>query len=159
MVSYHGPSGSVIMYDIETLIPHRGAMKLIGEIIEIDESRCVTASIASESWPLVSGGSVDPIILIELAAQTAGVHFGWEEMRKGNPDVGKVGWIVGIKKAEFFRDRIPVGSRIEVSITDRKSDATYAEIAGTARIGTEIAGEIMLQVFRPESDAEQEGMP
>ena len=25
------------MYDIEKLIPHRGAMKLIGEIIEMDE--------------------------------------------------------------------------------------------------------------------------
>jgi predicted hotdog family 3-hydroxylacyl-ACP dehydratase len=147
------------MYDIEKLIPHRGAMRLIGAIIEIDESRCVTTSDVSDEWPLCSGGSVDPIILIELAAQTAGAHFGWDEMRKGNPDVGKIGWIVGIKKAEFFLDRISVGSRIEVSTIDRKSNETYAEISGTARIGSETVGEIMLQVFRPESDAEQGAVP
>jgi predicted hotdog family 3-hydroxylacyl-ACP dehydratase len=147
------------MYDIEKLIPHRGIMKLIGEIIEIDESRCVTVSTVSGEWPLVSAGSVDPIILIELAAQTAGVHFGWEEMRKGNPNVGKVGWIVGIRKAELFRDRISVGSRIEVSIIDRKSDETYAEISCVARLGAETVGEILLQVFRPEPDAEQGAVP
>jgi len=147
------------MYDIEALIPHRGRMKLIGEIIEMNDSRCVTVSVASETWPLCSDGAVDPIILIELAAQTAGVHFGWDEMRSGNESAGRTGWIVGIKKAEFFRDRIPVGSRIEVSITSRKSDETYAEISGVARIGPGVAGEVMLQVFRPESDAEQGVMP
>ncbi len=143
------------MYDIEALIPHRGAMKLIGEIIQMDDDRCVTASTVSENWPLCEGGSVDPILLIELAAQTAGVHFGWEEMRKGDPAAGKAGWIVGIKKAEFYRDRLPVGSRIEVSINDRKRGGTYAEISGTARIGGDTVGEIKLQVFRPESDSDQ----
>jgi predicted hotdog family 3-hydroxylacyl-ACP dehydratase len=159
MVSYHGPAGCNVMYDIESLIPHRGRMKLIGEIIEMNDSRCVTVSTASEAWPLHSGGSVDPVILIELAAQTAGAHFGWDEMRSGNENAGRVGWIVGIKKAEFFLDRIPVGSRIEVSITDRKIDETYAEITGIARIGSDVAAEIMLQVFRPGSDAEQGVMP
>ena len=159
MVSYHGPTGCNTMYDIEALIPHRGRMKLIGEIIEMNDSRCVTSSVASEAWPLCSGGAVDPIILIELAAQTAGAHFGWEEMRSGNENAGRAGWIVGIKKAEFFRDRIPVGSRIEVSIASRKIDETYAEITGTARIGSGVAGEVMLQVFRPEPDAEQGVMP
>jgi predicted hotdog family 3-hydroxylacyl-ACP dehydratase len=143
------------MYDIEKLIPHRGAMKLIGEIIVMDDSRCVTASTVSEHWPLCEDGFVDPIVLIELAAQTAGAHFGWDEMKKGDSRAGTVGWIVGIKKAEFVRDRIPVGSLIEVSINDRKRGGTYAEISGIARIGAETVGEIMLQVFRPEPDSDQ----
>ena len=147
------------MHDIETLIPHRGAMKLIGEITVMDDERCVTASTASDRWPLCEDGFVDPIILIELAAQTAGAHFGWDEMRKGDPAAGKVGWIVGIKKAKFFLDRIPVGSRIEVTINDRKRGGTYAEIAGTARIGDETVGQIKLQVFRPEQESDQGAMP
>ncbi len=147
------------MHDIEKLIPHRGAMKLIGEITVMDDELCVTASTVSENWPLCEDGFTDPIILIELAAQTAGAHFGWDEMRNGDPAAGKVGWIVGIKKARFFRDRIPVGSRIEVSINDRKRGGTYAEISGTARIGAEVIGEIMLQVFRPDSDSDQGVMP
>lgn len=143
------------MYDIEKLIPHRGAMKLIGEIVSMDGDRCVTASTVSDRWPLCEGGFVDPIILIELAAQTAGAHFGWEEIMEGGSNAGKMGWIVGVKKAEFFRDHIPVGTRIEVSITDRKRGETYAEISGTARIGAESVGSIVLQVFRPEQNPDQ----
>ncbi|OHD66546.1 MAG: hypothetical protein A2176_02105 [Spirochaetes bacterium RBG_13_51_14] len=146
------------MYDIEKLIPHRGRMKLVGDIIEIDDDRCVTASIVSNEWPLRADGYVDAIILIELTAQTAGVHFGWDEMKRGKENAGTVGWLVGIKNAMLYRDRIAVGSNIVISIEDRKSDDTYAEIIGTARVESEVIGEIMLQVFRPET-THQQGAP
>ncbi|MBN2159526.1 MAG: hypothetical protein JW807_09030 [Spirochaetes bacterium] len=139
------------MYDIEALLPHRNSMKLVDEVVEIDEQRCVVAATVTPAWPLFRDGGVDSIILIELAAQTAGVHFGWEEMRKGHASAGKVGWLVGVKKAELYRDMIPEKTRITVSIEDRKSDDSYAEIVGTAVVGSETVAEIMLQVFRPEN--------
>jgi predicted hotdog family 3-hydroxylacyl-ACP dehydratase len=135
---------------IENLIPHRHSMKLIDEIIELGDDRCITAATVSSRWPLYQDGYVHPIILIELAAQTAGVNFGWHEIHKNMPS-GRLGWLVGIKKARFFRDRIPVNSRIVVSIEDHRSDDMYAEISGIARLDSEIIGEMDLQVFRPES--------
>lgn len=124
-------------------------MKLIDEIIELDDDHCITAATVSSRWPLYRDGYVHPIILIELTAQSAGVNFGWHEMHKKKPS-NRLGWLVGIKKARFFRDRIPVNSRIVISIDDHKRDDVYAEIKGTARLDSEVIGEMELQVFRPE---------
>jgi len=140
----------MIDINIENLIPHRKSMRLIDEIIEMDDDHCITAATVSSRWPLNRDGYVHPIILIELVAQSAGVCFGWREMHKKEPS-GKPGWLVGIKKARFFRDRIPVNSKIVISIDDHKKDDVYAEISGTARLDSEIIGEMELQVFRPES--------
>ena len=140
----------MIDINIEDLIPHRNSMKLIDEIVEIDDVSCITTATVSSRWPLYRDGYVHPIVLIELVAQSAGVSFGWREMHKKEPS-GKQGWLVGIKKARFFRDRIPVNSKIVISIDDHKGGDVYAEIAGTARLDSEIIGEMELQVFRPES--------
>ena len=135
--------------DIEKLLPHRGSMKLVDEVLEIEERHCVAAATVSPRWPLYADGHVDPIILIELAAQSAGISFGWHEMQEGK-STEKQGWLVGIKSAEFFRDRIPLGARIIITVEERTKNDTYAVIAGTARVDSERIGEIELQVFRPE---------
>jgi predicted hotdog family 3-hydroxylacyl-ACP dehydratase len=140
----------MIDVNIEDLIPHRNSMKLIDEIIELGDNHCITAATVSSRWPLYRDGYVQAIILIELAAQSAGVNFGWHEMHKKEPS-GKMGWLVGIKKARFLMDRIPVNSKIIISVEDHKKENGYAEISGTVRLDSEIIGEIELQVFRPES--------
>jgi predicted hotdog family 3-hydroxylacyl-ACP dehydratase len=134
--------------DIEKMIPHRNSMKLIDEIIELNEQRCIAAATVVSRWPMYRDGYVDPIVLIELAAQTAGVNFGWHEMMAGK-SLDQQGWLVGIKNAVFYRDRIPLDARIVISIEDLSRNDTYAVITGTARVGTEIIGEMELQVFRP----------
>ncbi len=136
------------MYEIEQMIPHRGSMKLVQEIVEVGGNRCVTASTVLSDWPLCEDGSVSPIILIELVAQTAGVNIGWQEVHSKNPS-GQTGWIVGIKKAEFYRDRIPVNTRVLITIEENRRDDSYAEVAGRARVDSELIGEMNLQVYRP----------
>lgn len=138
--------------DIEQLIPHRGAMKLIGEIVEVNDARCVTSSIAGPDWPLVTDGRVNSIVLIELVAQTAGVFFGWDEMKKGKSTAGQVGWLVGIKDSRFTRGTVPVQSEIVTTVEEKNRMGTYIEISGTVRISSEIVAETVLQVFRPEND-------
>jgi predicted hotdog family 3-hydroxylacyl-ACP dehydratase len=135
--------------DIEKMIPHRNSMKLVDEVLEINERSCVAAATVSPRWPLYEDGYVSPIILIELAAQTAGVNFGWREMQKEKRS-DQLGWLVGIKNAEFYRDRIPRDTRIVISIEDRSKNDAYVVITGTARVGSELIGEMELQVFRPE---------
>ena len=137
------------MYSIEQMIPHRGTIKLVQEIVEIGDNRCVTASTVLPEWPTCDNGSVSPIVLIELAAQTTGVNIGWQELHSDRPS-GKVGWLVGVKRADFYLDRIPVGTRILTIIEQSASEGTYAVIAGRASVDSELIGEMELQVFRPE---------
>jgi predicted hotdog family 3-hydroxylacyl-ACP dehydratase len=141
-----------INVEIERLIPHRSSMRLIEEIIEIGDSLCTTAATVSPEWPLVEDGHVSPIILIELAAQTAGVSFGWHEHLRGKETGPRPGWLVGIKSAEFFRDKIPLRARIVTTIKDRKRDEVYAEISSTAFMGPDRIAEMTLQVFKAGSE-------
>ena len=131
---------------IEDLLPHRDRMLLIDEIIEVDDEKAVTKSIVTKEWPLFEDNSVNPIILIELIAQTAGVYIGWKEIKKSGNTCGK-GWIVGIKKAAFYLDKISLNSRIIVSSKKTFIFDNFHEILGIAKIDSDIIGEIILQVF------------
>ena len=138
---------------IEELIPHRGRMKLIDEIIRVDEETAVTESIVNREWPLFQEDAVSPFILIELAAQTAGICVGWEEsIIKGKDIEGRLGWLVGIKKALFHLDKIPINSRIRVRSKKSFCFENYLEFDGVAKIGAKVIGEVRLQIVHPDVD-------
>ena len=54
---------------IEELIPHRGRMKLVDDVVEINDILAKTSSRVTERWPLDEANAVAPVILIELIAQ------------------------------------------------------------------------------------------
>ncbi len=133
---------------IEDLIPHRGRMMLIDEIIEVDENRAVTRAVVTEEWPFFDGKSVNPIVLIELVAQTAGVSNGWDRIKKHGLDSEKKGWLVGVKKSGFSIDAIPVHTQIITRCETRYKYDSFREVLGTTQIGPDIVGEVALQVFQ-----------
>ncbi len=136
--------------DIEQLIPHRDRMKLIDEIVEVEEKKAVTASTVSERWPLLRDNAVNPIIMVELIAQSIGVGVGFHRLQ----DTGKgvYGWIVGIKEAKFSVSEIPVGTRLINRVSSKHEHEGYAVFKGTVEEASagKIFCEIELQVYSPE---------
>ncbi|MCP4367246.1 MAG: hypothetical protein GY797_03905 [Deltaproteobacteria bacterium] len=141
----------MIDVDIEQLIPHRDRMKLIDEIIESDDEKAVTESIVTKKWPLFKETDVSSIIIIELIAQTASVCIGYKELRKKDGKLGGKGWLVGIKNASFFLDKIALNSRIITCSKINFNFENYTQILGTAKVGSKLIGEVNLQVMRSES--------
>jgi predicted hotdog family 3-hydroxylacyl-ACP dehydratase len=139
----------VLPIDIETLIPHRDRMKLISDVLDVNADRAVTSSIVSDQWPLFKGASVDPIVLIELVAQTAAVYISWG--KGGFKGVGG-GWIVGIKNADFFQDRIPIHAVLMTTVKNLYRAENYNVMEGTVMAGTELLGRVQIQVYRSETD-------
>jgi predicted hotdog family 3-hydroxylacyl-ACP dehydratase len=135
---------------IESLIPHRDRMKLIETIVFVDQEKAISRATVNERWPLVQDGAVSPIVLIELVAQTAGICIGWKEQVKNNSREGGKGWIVGIKQAVFHVDELPVSSEIITCSEIEYSHRNYAVFKGINSIGEITAGEINIQVFRPD---------
>ena len=136
--------------DIESLIPHRDRMKLLNDVIEVNADMAVTSALVSELWPLRNGSFVDPLVLIEIVAQTAGVHISWKKgIDKGG---GGQGWIVGIKDADFFLDRIPLQTVLITTVKNLYSAENYHVLEGTVMTGEELLCRIQIQVFRSESD-------
>ena len=137
-----------VIENIENLIPHRERLKLIDTIISVDEAHAATQAKVKASWPLLSDNAVNAVVLIELAAQTAGVCIGWNEKMKTSGPKGEArGWLVGIKKAHFYIDKIPLNSCITVRSENCLVIENYKEIAATAHIGQTLVGEIMLQIL------------
>ena len=138
----------MVNIDIEDLIPHRGRMKFVNQIITVDETKAVTVSTVTDKWPLVQDNFVHPFVLIEIVAQTSAVSIGWKKLKEDGSHAGGKGWLVGIKTAEFFVDRIPLNTSIRTMTQINFSLDNYTEILGTSKIGSDLVGEIVLQVLR-----------
>jgi predicted hotdog family 3-hydroxylacyl-ACP dehydratase len=136
--------------DIETLIPHRGRMRLIGEILAVDNDSAVTSSAATEEWPLCRDGSVDSLVAIELVAQTAALIEGWKRQQSGRG--GTKGWLVGVKAADFRLPRIPLPATLLTEVRRNYALESYAVFEGTVRLGGEVAAVVTIQAFRPEEN-------
>jgi len=136
--------------NVEDFILQRDRMKLIDEIIRVDELSAVSGSIVSPTWPLFKNGCVHPIVIIELVAQTAGINIKWNEMNKTASKDGNDGggFLVGIKKALFHVNCIPVGSAVRTTSQKKYTQMGYAEFKGTVTMGKETLGEATLQLLR-----------
>ncbi len=143
-----------VIEDIEDLIPHRERLKLIDTITFVDQEHAVTRATVKESWPLYSGDAVSAIVLIELAAQTAGVCIGWNQKMKSDGPKGEAkGWLVGIKNARFYVNTIPLDSCIITRSENRLVVENYKEIAASASIGEKLVAEINLQILQAAPDS------
>ncbi len=132
---------------IEDLIPHRDRMKFIEEVIDVDDKMAITSTTVNEKWPFY-GDSINPIILIEVIAQTAAIAVGNRKIEETGE--GASGWLVGIKHASFTATHIPVGTKLK-SIAKRKYDrSNYAVFSGVVKMNEEQIFETELQLFNPE---------
>jgi predicted hotdog family 3-hydroxylacyl-ACP dehydratase len=141
-----------ISMDIEALIPHRDQMKLIDFILEINDEGATTTAKVSDRWPLYKADSVDPIVMIELVAQTAAVYISGR--KQGRHIVAdKRGWMVGIKKADFFCDRIPLDTVLKTDVKSLQEIDQYSVLVGEVYAGVDLLCRLQIQVLR-ESDIE-----
>lgn len=139
--------------DIETLIPHRGTMKLIEKIISVHEDGAVTRAVANRHWPLYNGHSISPLVFIELVAQTSGIKNGMEFKDTYGADAEVSGWLVGIKTARFFLQEILPGERFMVEAKNHFVFESYREIKGTVSRKSGIVAEVTLQVIQADDNS------
>jgi len=138
---------------IDDLLPHRGRMRLVDEIIEVDEKRAVTSSTVNEQWPFFDGKGVNALVLIELVAQTAGICNCWKGIKEQGDRFVRKGWLVGIKHSRFFVDTIPLNTRIITTAENQFSFENFREVSGTVTIDSNLVGEITLQLVQADSES------
>jgi len=136
--------------DLETLVPHRGRMLLVSEIVSFDAQTAVTRAMVHAQWPLTGPTGADPLVLIELVAQTAAVNNGWEIIQRQGPERDHRGWIVGIKSARLGVDRIALGTTLTIESRNQFAYDNFREIAGTVKNAKEVIAEVTLQLMQAE---------
>lgn len=132
--------------DIEALIPHREPIKVITEILELDDDSGSAAAVVNERWPLCDGKTVSALVLIEAIAQTSALIEGHRRMKKNMG--GAKGWLVGIKTAEFRTASVPLGTRITVTVKGLSSFDEYGVIEGVVKTGDNVLLSAVLQAIR-----------
>lgn len=133
---------------LEDLLPHRGHMLLVEQVLEVDCQHALTLSRVSPDWPMADENGVDPLILIELAAQSAGVCNGWDRIQTKGLDSDQRGWLVGIKKTELFIDTLPFGGEIITSAANSYNYENLREVCCEQCMDDRLIGRSTLQLFQ-----------
>lgn len=141
-------SATPIATTLEDLLPHRDDMLLINEVLEVDQEHALTVSFVEKFWPMADGNGVPSLILVELAAQTAGVCNAWQRIQKKGLDSDKMGWLVGIKKADFFIAYLPIGGRVLSLAKNIYSFDNLREITCQQHMDNTLIGSMTLQLFQ-----------
>lgn len=133
---------------LEDLLPHRGDMLLVSEVLEVDSITARALFLVDKSWPMTDAQGADPLIMVELAAQTAGICNGWDRIQAHGQDSDKMGWLVAIKKADFFIDSLPFGRLITARAENTYSFENLREVSCEMHMDQELIGNATLQLFQ-----------
>ncbi|WP_054702739.1 hypothetical protein [Desulfosarcina cetonica] len=92
------------------------------------------------------------LILVELAAQTAAISNGWQNHLTNGPTADQGGWMVGVKSARFFVDRLPLGTDIIVTSENEFVFEGFREIRAEATVAGKPVAEMTLQLMQAGTD-------
>ena len=135
-------------YTLKDILPHRGKLLLIDDILEADETYAVTTSIIKPSYPLTDTKGAQALIMVEFAAQTAGVCNGLDRIKEKGVDSSKMGWLVGIKRAQFHVESIPMGTKVMTRSENVHNYDKLREVAAVIHMDETVIGEITLQLYQ-----------
>ena len=133
---------------LEDLLPHRGRMMLIGEVLEVDGDHARTVCQVDRSWPMAEDEGVHALILVELAAQSAGIFNGWNRVQVRGRKSDPMGMLVGVKKAELHIDLLPFDSRVVSWAENTFTFANLREVSCRQYVDDRLVGRMTLQVFQ-----------
>ena len=135
-------------YSLEDILPHRGYMLLIDNILEVDDAHAVTSSVVKKSYPLTDANGAQALLMVEFAAQTAGVCNGLDRIKEKGVDSSKMGWLVGIKRAQLYVDRIPLGTVVRSLSENIHNYENLREVSAILHMDETLIGEITLQLYQ-----------
>lgn len=100
--------------DIRTLVPHDGAMSLLGRLRAADaESLCAEVTIGPATLFLVDG-AVGAWVGVEYMAQAVAAHAGYGARLCGEPV--RVGFLLGTRRYACTVAAFPAGSVLHVHV-------------------------------------------
>jgi predicted hotdog family 3-hydroxylacyl-ACP dehydratase len=132
------------------LIPHKGRMRLLEWVKRPIEKTLQAETTANLNWPLHKDGMVGSEISIELVAQAIAALRTWN----GGEGAGaRLGFLVGVKEAEFSPSSFPVGTRLVIQIAELYHLGEYAVYEGQVKSESGFTCKTTIQVMEPDEEA------
>ena len=110
-------------------IPHKGKMLLIDEIENIDfENKTITAfATINEDNIFYETDGIPSYIFIEYVAQTCAAYNSYNQ---NNNEKEKIGFILNIKSANCYKDKVKSGETIYIKTKEILRDSNIAYYDG-----------------------------
>jgi predicted hotdog family 3-hydroxylacyl-ACP dehydratase len=145
--------------DIEALIPHRGAMRLIDRVIELGENRVVALATVPASGPFVSAAADPPgYIALEMMAQSVSAWDGWRRRERGGAP--EIGFLLGTRRFRCDRVTLVPGATVRIAARMVFCDDEMACFECEAWDGAaEPFAQAMLNVFCPATPTDPQASP
>ncbi|BCX80829.1 hypothetical protein MIT9_P0405 [Methylomarinovum caldicuralii] len=98
-------------FPITELLPQRGVMRLVDEVVEItDETARTALTVRDDPLFLLEPGRVPAWVGLEYMAQTVAVWSGYHCLHRGEPI--RAGLLLGTRRFEAAVDHFPVGQKL-----------------------------------------------
>lgn len=91
--------------DLDELLPHGPAARLVGSVVELDAESVLCRASAPVESPYGDGDTISTLIGVEMAAQAAAVHQAVLRIESGRGP-SPTGFVVRARKLELFRERL-----------------------------------------------------
>jgi predicted hotdog family 3-hydroxylacyl-ACP dehydratase len=138
---------------IESLLPQRGAMRLLSGLSRADAGGATAEAVVSERWPGGAEGVAEPALTVELIAQAAAA---WLAAQRA-PAPPAPGMLVGLSRATFEAAPLRPGDRLRVEVQEVWSRAGLRQIRGRVHHGAVEIATAELQVAVGEAVGEAVG--
>ncbi len=128
------------------LIPHKRRMRLLEWVRRPIEKTMQAETTVNPNWPLHRDGMVSSVISIELVAQAIAALRTW---RAGEGAGERLGFLVGVKEADFSSSSFPVGNRLFIQIAELYHLGEYAVYEGQVSSESDFFCKTTIQVMEP----------
>lgn len=108
-------------------------MLMIDALVAHSEDACTCTKTFREGDPLVEGGQVSALAVIELFAQAAAAHFGYAGMVHGGAMAS--GALLGTRRIDLCIDALPLGDAITLVVRRVMAIPPMAQFECEATIG------------------------
>lgn len=127
-------------------------MRLLERIKNPDQRGLQAETTVRDVWPMYEDGAVSSIICIELIAQSVSAFSTWLRGSGASP---RVGFLVGIKTAEFNSATLPIDIDLTVTVAEISKVGNYGVFKGEVSSGSSSFCQAVLQVIEPDKNTLQ----
>ena len=137
---------------VENLVPHRGAMSWLDEVISVDDASVHARSTIRSDRLFVRDGLVGAWVGVEFMAQAVAAWAGHRARSKGG--VVNIGFLLGTRRYEITRPQYAVGDVLDIEARcELMGDNGLGMFSCCIRIDGETVAEANLSVFEPPDGA------
>ncbi len=129
----------------EDLVPHRLPLRLVDRVLTVAETSGTADAVVRPDGPLTRrDGTLDPVALVELIAQSYAAVRGYQDRAAGLPI--RQGFLVGVRAVRFGAPA-RVGDRLVVTVSTAGQVEGFAVAEGVVRRGDEVLAEGSLNLW------------